>query len=121
MASSEPNKKFPLQRGFPTPNEAPGIESCRVFSIPADEEWLALLMGAVSELTNPYNWFRNGSLTQQESADAFADIMDEAYAQAETGTCSVTIDAPFWDNATDVDDEVLVIDQIWYGALTYTP
>lgn len=115
MASSIPNKLFENQRGFPTPNAAPETTGCRVFSIPADEEWYALLMDAVSALANPFAWYRNGDLTQTEAANAFGDIIDATYAQAETGQCSTVVDTPFWDEDGDLDDESSIEDQIWYG------
>lgn len=88
--------------------------------LPADEEWFALLMGAISALTSPYNWYRNGTLTQQEAADAFSDIMDVAYALSEAAaSCPSGVPTPFWDTATDVDDEYPPGEaQPWYGLLT---
>lgn len=122
MASSPPNKLFDNQRGFPTPDAPPEETGCRVFSIPADEEWFALLMGAVSALTNPYNWYRNGDLTQQEAADAFADIIDAAYALSVAGaSCPSGVPTPFWDTATDSDDEYPPGELTpWYGVAVVT-
>lgn len=89
--------------------------ACRTFQVPADEEYFALLMGALDALRKPYNWFINGSLTQDEAADAFADILDAAYEQALTGQCSPDVEAPYWDDSEDVDDDMPAGDQIWYG------
>lgn len=113
--SSFPDKLFAGQRGFPTPNEAPDARTCRVLSIPAGEEWLALAMGALDALRQPYNWYINGTLTQEEAAAAFADILDTAYEQALTGQCAPDVEAPFWDTDTDVGANAPVGEQTWYG------
>lgn len=116
--SSLPNKLFPNQKGFPTPNAAPDINACRVFSIPADEEWLALVMGAVGALTNEWAWYQNGALTPAEAAQAFTDVIATAYAQAEEGTCSPTVDTPYWDEEEDIEAEEPTDMQTWYGEVT---
>jgi len=115
VANSEPNKLFPNQRGFPTPNAAPDETACRVFSIPADEEWLALVMGACEALTHEWAWYQNGTLTPAEAAAAMTDIISDAYAQAETGVCETEVETPFWDDASDVGDNEPTDTQEWYG------
>lgn len=115
MPSSAPNKLFPNQRGFPTPNTAPLETGARLFYIPSDEEWFAILMGALGALRNPYNWYQNGELTQQEAADAFAAIIDAAY---ENETALTDVPTPYWDEDTDVDDSAPALDQHWYGYVT---
>lgn len=79
-------------------------------------------MGAVSALTSPHNWYRNGELTQQEAADAFADIMDTAYALSEVGaSCPSGVPTPFWDTVTDSDDEYPPGELTpWYGVAIVT-
>lgn len=72
-------------------------------------------MGALDALRQPYNWYINGTLTQDEAAAAFADILDEAYLQALTGQCAPDVEAPYWDDADDVDDNEPVGEQMWYG------
>lgn len=72
-------------------------------------------MGALDALRKPYNWFINGDLTEQEAADAFSAILDEAYLQAETGQCTVDVETPFWDTDDSVDDDAPADDQPWYG------
>lgn len=115
MASSDPNKLFAGQTGFPTPNDPPVDTACRTFQVPADEEYFALLMGALDALRKPYNWYINGSLSQDEAAAAFADILDAAYDQALTGQCAPDVETPYWDDETDVDDDMPAGDQVWYG------
>lgn len=115
MASSGSDKLFPNQHGFPTPNTAPDAQVCRVLSLPAQEDYLALAMGALDALRKPYNWFKNGDLTPDEAADAFAAILDAAYEQALTGQCAPDVETPYWDTDEDVDDDMPVGEQIWYG------
>lgn len=118
MASSLPNKLFPNQKGFPTPNDPPDDTACRVFTIPADEEWLALIMGACEALTHEWAWYQNGTMTPAESAVAMQGIIDAAYALAEEGVCSGVVETPFWDDATDVDTNEPVEMQTWYGTVS---
>jgi hypothetical protein len=120
VASSDPNKLFPSQSGFPTPNDPPDSTACRTFQVPADEEYYALLMGALDALRQPYNWYINGSLSQQEAADIFAGILDAAYEQALSGQCDPDVPTPWWDTATDSDDMAAVADQPWYGLAVVT-
>jgi len=121
MTSSDPNKLFPGQTGFPTPNAAPDMSGCRVFSIPSDEEWFALLMAAVSRLTYEWAWYKNGTMTQAEAAAAWSLIIDNAVETSLLGQCGDTVPAPYWDTYADEDDEAGVLDQPWYGELVATP
>lgn len=58
-----------------TPDTAPGTNKCRVLLIPDDKTWLALVTGALSELTHAYNYEQFGTLTPQETAEAFQTIL----------------------------------------------
>ena len=115
MSSSIPDKQFPGQVGYPTPNAAPTENGCRIFSIPADEEWFALFMSAVQTLTYEWNWYQNGSMTQAEAAAACGAIIDAAYEQAEVGGCLTDVEAPYWDAAANVGDSATPEAQTWYG------
>lgn len=105
--------------GFPTPNAMPDLTGCRVFSVPSDEEWFALLMGAVDKLTYEWAWYKNGTLTQAEAAAAWRDIIDKSISVALLGQCSDMVEAPYWDDTTGDDTamEAPVDDQPWYGVL----
>lgn len=74
-------------------------------------------MGALDALRKPYNWYINGALDQQESADLFAAILDAAYAAAEDGaTCPADTPTPFWDSVSDADDSYPAGELTpWYG------
>jgi len=114
VPSSSPNKLFPNQRGFPTPNTAPETDGERLFVLPSQEDWFALLMGALDPLRYPYNWFHNGDLSADEAASAFADIIDAAY---ENPIVSEDVPTPYWDEDTDVDDQAAGDVQTWYGTV----
>lgn len=58
-----------------TPDTAPGNTRCRVLIIPDDKEWLALVTGALSELTHAYNFEEFGTATPEETAQAFRDML----------------------------------------------
>lgn len=117
MTSSPPNKMFGGQKGFPTPNYPPIDYGCRVFSLPANEEFYALLMGALYALTNPYNWYENGEMTIEEAVDFWQDVLDLAYEDALTDVCP-TVPAPYWDDASDNEVEATPETQTWYGDVT---
>jgi len=63
-----------------TPDSIPEGDDCRPLSIPASTDWLALVSGALTELTKPYNWQQFGSLTVQETVDKMQEIVDGYYA-----------------------------------------
>jgi len=102
--------------GFPTPVDIPLEVGTRAFCIPSSSAWFALVMGCLMLLADEENWQQNsGGITAAEAAEAAQEIIDSGY----DGTCDTggggNIPTPFWDTATDVDDEFAPEDQIWYG------
>jgi len=63
-----------------TPDELPEERDCRALSIPANTDWLALVSGALTELTKPYNWAQWGAVTVDEAVEAMQAMVDEYYA-----------------------------------------
>lgn len=63
-----------------TPDSIPEDDDCRPLSIPADSTWLALVSGALTELTKPYNWQQFGALTVDETVTKMQEIIDGYYA-----------------------------------------
>jgi len=98
----EPGKNFLGQVGFPTPNDIPETSACRTFSVPASEEWLGLLMGAVEMLMQEYNYYHWGALLPSEAAEVWKEIILEAYDNYQ---CAGITTAPFWDNEDGDDAE----------------
>lgn len=112
----DPGKNFEGQTGYPTPNETPGTTVCRVFRVPASDDWLGVLMAAAETLTKDYNWYNWGSMTIDEVTQAWNDIIIASYEESLEGTCpSNTVDTPYWDEDTEVDDEMSIDTQTWYG------
>jgi len=62
-----------------TPDSIPEDDDCRPLSIPADSAWLALVSGALTELTLPYNWQKFGTLTVAETVARMQEIVDNYY------------------------------------------
>jgi microcystin-dependent protein len=55
---------------------APGGITCRALFVPDSEACLAVVRGALQELTIPYNWTKYGALTPDESAALFVDMFN---------------------------------------------
>jgi len=71
-----------------TPNEPPEETDCRRLLIPANSEWLALISGALTELTYAYNWQEFGDLTPAETVTKMREIIDGYYDEPCT-TCTL--------------------------------
>lgn len=74
-------------------------------------------MGAVLILREEWAWYPWGSTTPAEAAAAWNDIIVKAYDDSLEFGCPAPLLAPFWDSATDVDDQADFSDQVWYGTL----
>lgn len=62
--------------GYLTPDSVPGNTSCRALFIPDSEDYIAIVRGALQELTFDYNWDKFGALTPEEAAQSFVDMFD---------------------------------------------
>ena len=71
-----------------TPDSIPEGDDCRPLLIPADSVWLALVSGALTELTLKYNWEKFGALTVDETVAKMQSIIDNYYDSPCT-TCTV--------------------------------
>lgn len=103
--------------GYLTPDTVPSAEWCRAFYIPNSAQWLGTIMGALLPLTYPTSWTQYGGLTPEECSEIALDIIWRAYAD-ECG--SEMVEAPFWDNEENVDDEAPANEQTWYDSLSDT-
>lgn len=106
-----PGKNYPGQKGFPTPDTTPEEFGCRVFRFPNNDDWAGLLMGAIQSLESPYNYYQWGALTEVEAADAWRDFVAASFVE----DCAVQAPTPYWDDTTDLDDQMPADEQIWYG------
>jgi len=50
---------------------------CRALLIPNDAEWLAIVTGAISELTYPHNFESFGSISPEETAERFLTMLND--------------------------------------------
>jgi len=71
-----------------TPDEIPEDDTCRPLFIPQGSEWLAIVSGALTELTKPWNWEQFGAVTVQEAVDRSQEIVDGYYAEI-CGSCEL--------------------------------
>jgi len=67
--------------GWLTPDNIPTERVCRVLSIPASADWLAIVSGAILELTKRHNWEEYGSLTIEQASDEAVNILTDYYTE----------------------------------------
>lgn len=60
-----------------TPDVSPGSTLCRAIFIPATDDWIAIVTGALQELTFAYNWEQFGAQTPQNCADRAFEMLSE--------------------------------------------
>lgn len=68
-----------------TPDEIPEDDYCRPLSIPYSTAWLAIVSGALTELTKSWNWQQDGTVTVDEAVDRMNAMIADYYADV----CSV--------------------------------
>jgi len=100
---------------FLTPDEPTDDLLCRSFSLPNDPLWLAQFMGALWSLTRPENWKQFGTVTPDEAAQAYTDIIDAALPGTLNECPSGDVPAPYWEDGNEADDVLPADEQIWYG------
>jgi len=99
-----------------TPDGIPVGRFCRTISVPFDEDnrqWLALVDGILSALTDPAVWRTYGMLTPEEAASAWQDMLIASWL---IFGCSTEDIAPYWENESDIEGTVPEGEsQRWYG------
>jgi len=111
------DKEFqPYAPLYPTPAEIPLETACWSISLPNSPAWWGLLFGALLYLNDPDNYqVFEGGLSRETTAEIFENALFDAWEEL---SCVPNIPTPFWDDAEDLDDEMPVNDQIWYGEVT---
>lgn len=71
-----------------TPDEIPEDDACRPLFIPDSTAWLAIVSGALTELTQPYNWEEFGTLTVEQCVERMQEMID-AYYDEPCGECTL--------------------------------
>jgi len=59
-----------------TPDTTPDTSTCRALFVPNDEQYLAIVRGALQVLTLAESWTPYGALSPQQAADNFVDMFD---------------------------------------------
>lgn len=62
--------------GFLTPDSSSARTTCRALFFPDDEQWIAVVTGALNLLALPDKWEKYGLLTQEEAATAWTPFFD---------------------------------------------
>lgn len=60
-----------------TPDTTPDTSTCRALFVPNDEQYLAIVRGALQVLTLAESWTPYGALSPQQAADNFVDMFDK--------------------------------------------
>lgn len=97
-----------LTRGWLTPSSIPSAAECRTLSIPASEDWIAIVTGALIELTYPRNWEPYGSLTPEQCTARAAVMFDDFTFNR--GGCRMVGELILWPVATSPKTNWLVCD-----------
>jgi len=103
--------------GYLTPDEAPDTSVCRALFIPNNEQFLAIVRGALQELTFDYNWDKFGTLTPSEAASAFMPMFD-AFC-FDIGVCRVIGEIIAFAGATSPNSDWLQCDGSEYTVDDY--
>lgn len=95
--------------GYLTPDVTPDNSVCRALFIPNDEQYLAIVRGALQELTFASNWDKFGTLTREQAAQNFVDMFDK-FCLNEGGVCRVIGEIIAYAGSTSPDSRWLVCD-----------
>jgi hypothetical protein len=103
--------------GYPTPISIPEDTSCLILQIPADDAWWGVVIGLLYSLILEWNWQQfEGGLDRDVVAARWQQMLEDALdTAASSNSCITSVPTPYWDEDTDVDDEAVLDDQIWYG------
>lgn len=114
------DKAFGKNEGYPTPESTPGTVTCLRLRIPANPAWWAIYTGLIYALTFENAWQQfEGGITREDAAHCALEIYSEALENAtQSDSCGDEVPTPFWDDATDLDDEASPETQLWYGKVT---
>lgn len=101
---------------FNEPVAAPDVEPDEgtLVQVCFSEAWLPLVLGALSQLQLQSTWIGDSDavLLAQGRATNLKGLFSTPVCAAEM------VDTPYWDDSSDVDDELPVDEQTWYGYVT---
>jgi len=91
-----------------TPDTIPAGTTCRVLLIPDSVEWLAIVQGALQELTYSWNWEESGAVTVLEACNRMIDMCDlVAY---NIGVCRMIGEIIPYAGSNSPDEKLLICD-----------
>lgn len=100
---------------FPQPVPAPDVDPDAgvLITVQYAWEWQQVLLACIDQLRNPATWqgTHDEIITALNRATNLKDML-----QLDIGE---TVDTPYWDDDTDVDDEMDKDDQTWYGEVLH--
>lgn len=91
-----------------TPDVVPDTVTCRALFVPDNEQYLAIVRGAIQELTFSWNWTKYGLLTPDEAAASFMDMFDKF--SFNEGSCRMIGELIMFAGATSPNVNWLVCD-----------
>jgi len=103
--------------GYLTPNEAPDGYTCRALFVPNSEPFLAIMRGAIQELTFAGNWDKYGDLTTIECAELFLETFDRFCFNQ--GRCLMIGELIAYAGAVSPDPRLLLCDGSEYDVDDY--
>jgi len=106
-----------MRKLFLTPPTLPEVEECRQLKIPSDKLWLGIFNAALLSTTYAYNYeqVHETDLTPEECA---AYCYEKLLEYFDSAGCSTGVPSPYWDEDSDVDDQLPVDAQPWYGVVS---
>jgi len=103
--------------GYLTPDEDPIGDTCRVLFVPDNEQFLAIVRGALQELTFAYNWTKQGTLTPEEAAERCVNMFDRFCFNE--GTCRMIGEIVAFGGASSPTGKWLACDGAEYAIVDY--
>jgi len=119
-----PQNALPSQNNFPEvsfpqellpPDVDPNDPDLEMILVEYNPAWTKVLMGACDQLTQFTSWVGGDD---EKILAVNRAILLKIQLQQPVEVGEREIPAPYWDDAEDVDDEMPVESQIWYGKVT---
>lgn len=90
---------------YVTPDDVPEATTCRSLLIPTSTDWLAIISGALTELTKSYNWEQTSTgITVEEAVAVCKAMIDAYYTNDCENTCALPGGSPVF--RLDVDGHI---------------
>lgn len=108
----------PYKPFYPTPTDIPLETTCVTIALPESPAFIGLWIGVLLILCDPDNFVQfDGGISSETTAEIFRDALLDALTLEEI-SCPYLVPSPYWDDATDNEEEEMSDVQTWYGAVT---